>query len=164
MEEQNFRKIVTAAVVAALCCIATMIIQIPSPMNGYVNLGDSIVLLAGWILGPVYGTLAAAIGSMLADLLAGYPHYAIATFLIKGAIALCAAFICPKITDSAWKRILSGLVGETLMVIGYFGFAALILGNGFSAAASIPGNIIQGIVGIIAAYALFYGLKKTKLF
>lgn len=65
------QKIVTASMLAALCCIATMIIKIPSPLKGYINLGDCMVLLAGWILSPVYGFVTAGIGSALADLLSG---------------------------------------------------------------------------------------------
>ena len=53
MQSKKLRQLVIAAVFSALCCVATMVIQIPSPMNGYVNLGDCIVLLAGWLLGPV---------------------------------------------------------------------------------------------------------------
>ena len=49
---------------------ATSIVQIPSPMQGFVNLGDCIVLLSGWILGPWWGAAAGGIGSMLVDLLA----------------------------------------------------------------------------------------------
>ena len=33
------QKIVTASMLAALCCVATMIIKIPSPLKGYLNLG-----------------------------------------------------------------------------------------------------------------------------
>ena len=33
-------KLVMAAMFCALSCVATMVIRIPSPMNGYVNLGD----------------------------------------------------------------------------------------------------------------------------
>jgi len=164
MVNKNLKQLVLSAVFASLCCVATMLIQIPSPMNGYVNLGDCFVLLAGWYLGPLYGFLAAGIGSMLADLLAGYPHYAIATFLIKGLVGLCAAVISPKVTDGFLKRMASGVVGEIIMVIGYFLFAGLFLGNGWAAAASIPGNIVQGIIGIIAAYALNLVVRKTKLF
>lgn len=36
---------------AALSCAATMVIQIPIA-TGYLNFGDSLCLLAGWILGP----------------------------------------------------------------------------------------------------------------
>ena len=60
-------KIVTAAMLAALTCVATMIIKIPSPLKGYMNLGDCVVLLSGWMLAPGYGFLAAGLGSALAD-------------------------------------------------------------------------------------------------
>mgnify|MGYP004671995547 CR=1 FL=1 len=42
------KKLVFSALMAALVYAATMMIQIPSPMNGYVNLGDCFVLLSGW--------------------------------------------------------------------------------------------------------------------
>ena len=76
MSDKKIRTMVTAAVLAALSCVATMVVQIPSPMNGYVNLGDCFVLLSGWLLGPWWGAAAGGIGSMLADLLLGYGHYA----------------------------------------------------------------------------------------
>lgn len=79
------RKIVIASLLAALTCIATMIIKIPSPLKGYLNLGDCVVLLAGWLLSPAYGFLAAGLGSSLADIFSGYVSYAPVTFLLKGA-------------------------------------------------------------------------------
>ena len=63
--------IVLAALLAALACVATMLIQIPTPFKGYVNLGDGVVLVAGWILAPKYVFLAAGVGSALADLFSG---------------------------------------------------------------------------------------------
>ena len=53
---------------AALSCAATVVIQIPIA-TGYLNFGDGLCLLAGWILGPWYGFAAAGLGSALADLL-----------------------------------------------------------------------------------------------
>ena len=53
MENQKVRKLVLSALMAALVYVATSIIQIPSPVNGYVNLGDCFVLLSGWGLGMV---------------------------------------------------------------------------------------------------------------
>ena len=52
MNDKKIRKLVLAALLAALVCVATMVVQIPSPMQGYVNLGDCVVLLSGWLLGP----------------------------------------------------------------------------------------------------------------
>ena len=89
MTDMKLRKLVLAALFAALCTVMTMVIQVPSPMQGYVNLGDCAVLLSAWVLGPWYGGAAAGLGSMLADLLA-LPELqelnAIAT--AEGAVAL----------------------------------------------------------------------------
>ena len=84
MSDKKVQKLVVSALMAALTYVATMVVQIPSPMNGYVNLGDCFVLLSGWLLGPWYGGAAAGIGSMLTDLLYGYGYYAPGTFVIKG--------------------------------------------------------------------------------
>ena len=167
MRENNVRNLVQAALLAALCYVCTAAIQIPSPMNGYVNLGDCFVLLSGWMLGPVWGFFAAGVGSMLADVLTGYAHYALGTFLIKGVMALLAALIFPMLKKVLRyplpARALAGVVCEGVMVAGYFGYACLLLGKGLAAAASIPGNLIQGIFGVITATAVATLLSKTLL-
>lgn len=168
MNNRKLFKLVLAAVLAAFACTATIVIQIPSPMNGYINLGDCIVLLSGWLLGPLYGFFAAGIGSALADLFTGYAHYAPGTFVIKGLVALAAALLplaakkAPSLKQAA-LRILGGLLGEAVMVLGYFGYASLLLGKGLAAAASIPGNLIQGAVGLACAVMIYELLVKTKV-
>ncbi|MBP3559105.1 MAG: ECF transporter S component [Clostridia bacterium] len=86
------RKIAIASMLAALVCVATMIIKIPSPLKGYINLGDCVVLLSGWLLPPGYSFLAAGVGSALADVFSGYAVYAPVTFAIKGLMAVVAYF------------------------------------------------------------------------
>ena len=162
MNNQKVRKLVLSALMAALVYVATGIIQIPSPVNGYVNLGDCFVLLSGWLLGPWYGGAAAGIGSMLVDLLSGYGHYVPGTLIIKGVDAMAAALIFRAMGRNKAGMLTSGIVGETIMVAGYFLYASLILGKGLAAAASIPGNIVQGIAGIAIAMALAMVLQKTK--
>ena len=50
----SLKKTVIAAMFAALACVATMVINIPIPATGgYINLGDCIVILSGWMLGGV---------------------------------------------------------------------------------------------------------------
>mgnify|MGYP000989369150 CR=1 FL=1 len=166
--DNKLHKLVLTALFIAVNCATTVIIQIPSPMNGYVNLGDCFVLLSGWLLGPFYGFLAAGIGSGLADIITGYTHYAVATFIIKGLMAVIAYLVFSKLKSLISKhekiaRILSGVVAELFMVIAYFGYAALILGNGFAAALSIPGNLIQGGVGILVAVILVEVVVKLNL-
>ena len=162
MSDKKVRKLVVSALMAALTYVATMVIQIPSPMNGYVNLGDCFVLLSGWLLGPWYGGAAAGIGSMLTDLLSGYGYYAPGTFVIKGLDALVAALIFKAMGRTSVAAIVSGVVGEIIMVVGYFGYAALLLGKGIGAAASIPGNRVQAAAGLVIGLLLFFLLKRSK--
>ena len=124
MEEKLMKtktqKIVMASLLAALCCVAPMIIKIPSPLKGYLNLGDCVVLLSGWILSPLYGFLAAGLGSALADVFSGYVTYAPATFIIKGLMALVAYFgfkILQNKIGNLPSRIISGIVAEVIMVL-----------------------------------------------
>ena len=163
MNDKKIRKLVLAALLAALVCVATMVVQIPSPMQGYVNLGDCFVLLSGWLLGPWYGFAAGGIGSMLADLFLGYAHYAPGTLVIKGLVALLAALLYEKLGRSPAARIASGVVGEIVMVLGYFGYASMLLGKGLAAAASIPCNIFQGAVSLVVGVVLVTVLERAKV-
>ena len=159
------QKIVLAALVAALACVATMIVKIPTPMKGYVNLGDCIVLVAGWILPPWYAFLAAGLGSALADLFSGYVIYAPATFLIKGVMALIAFVlfrVLKKVTGNFVARLLGGVSAEVWMVLGYFLFEGFLYGFGPSAV-NIPANAAQGVAGLVIGCVLIKVLEKTKL-
>ena len=90
------RRLVTAAMMAAMTVIATMVITIPTAGGGYVNIGDALVILSGWLLGGPYGALAAGIGSALADVLSGYAVYAPATFVIKALMGFIVG-LHPKV-------------------------------------------------------------------
>ena len=161
MNDAKFRKLVLAALFAALCTVMTMVIQVPSPMEGYVNLGDCAVLLSAWILGPWFGGAAAGIGSMIADLLS-YPHYAPGTLVIKFAMAFVAGLLFKAMQErKLTAQIASGIVAEVIMILGYFGYASLLLGKGLAAAASIPGNIVQGVFGIVAAVVVYAILDRS---
>lgn len=163
MNDKKIRKLIYAAMLAALVTAATMVIKIPSPTNGYVNLGDCFVLLAGWLLGPWYGAAAAGVGSMLTDLLSGYAYYAPASFLIKGLDAMVAALLYRTLKRSRGGLLLSGMVGELLMTAGYFAYSALLLGKGLAAALSVPGNLVQAAVGIVAAILLLHLAQRAHL-
>ena len=91
MTDVKTGNLVRTAMFAALTCIATFIIKIPTPgTGGYIHPGDALVILSGIFLGPLYGAAAAGIGSAMADILGGYFFYAPVTMLIKGITAFCA--------------------------------------------------------------------------
>ena len=159
------KKIVMAALMAALTCVATMIIKIPSPLNGYINLGDCIVLVAGWMLSPTYGFLAAGLGSALADVFSGYMTYAPATFVIKGLMALVAFYgfkVLRKKFGNLPSGILSGLAAELVMVLGYFVFEGFLYGFLPSAVNILP-NGVQGIAGLVIGVLLAKVFEKSKI-
>ena len=160
------QKLVTAALLAALTCIATMIIKIPSPMKGYLNLGDCVVLLAGWLLSPMYGFLAAGIGSALADLFSGYVMYVPATFIIKGLMALLAGYVVrvtvPKLNQNM-AHILSGILAECTMVLGYLIFESFLYGF-VPSLVNVPANGVQGVAGLILGVILIRIFSKLPIF
>ena len=154
-----------AALLAALTCVATMIIKIPSPLKGYLNLGDCVVLLAGWMLSPTYGFLAAGLGSALADTFSGYVTYVPATFVIKGLMALIAFYgfkLLHSKLGNISSRIISGIVAEVVMVAGYFIFEGFLYGFAPSLV-NIPANVIQGIAGLIIGTILVKVFEKSKI-
>ena len=154
----NLKKLILAALFAALSCVATMSIRLPTPgTSGYIHPGDAIVILSGVILGPVWGFLAGGIGSALSDLIGGYFIYVPITFVIKGLVALAAGLLYQKVGKNQKSRyiavILGGVADIILVAGGYFVCEFFIYGAG--AAASIPANIIQGVGGLVISCILY---------
>ena len=166
MKDNTTKKIVFAALLAALACVATMIIKIPTPLGGYIHAGDAVVVLAGFLLGPVWGALAAGLGSGLADVISGYVLYAPGTFVIKAVVALLAGWIIGTklIQNEFAKALVAGIIGGIVMVGGYMLYEAVFMGFGVGAAANIPMNCIQGAFGAVAGAALYIALSKTNYF
>ncbi|MDD6278671.1 MAG: ECF transporter S component [Ruminococcus sp.] len=162
---KKLTRIISSAMFAAFICVATMLIRIPSPMNGYVNLGDCFILASAWILGPVYGFAAAGVGSALADLISGYPVYIPGTFVIKGLMAVAAALITRKLMSSFPKKklisfIAGGFAAELIMVGGYLLYESAIYGF-VPSLSGIPGNVLQGVCGLVAGTALIRSLSAA---
>ena len=163
MRNKTLLRTVTAAMFAALVCAATAAVRIPIPATqGYANLGDALVLLSAFFLGPLYGGLAAGVGSALADLFAGYALYAPGTAVVKGLCAVTAALLLRLLRSRLrWAHVPAAVVGECVMVGGYFVYESTILGFGMAAAGSVPANVIQGAVGVIGGVILYQALRKV---
>ncbi len=160
----KIKNIVTSALLAALVCVATMIIRIPTPLGGYLNLGDGIVLLCGWLLSPVYGLLAAGIGSALADILSGYVAYAPVTFVIKGCMALIVYGIAKGLhTRPLAAKAVGGITAEIVMVGGYLAFESAIYGF-VPSLINVPTNALQGLAGLIVGLILVRIFEKHHIF
>ena len=166
MRDKTVKKLVFSALFASLCCVATMIIKIPTPIGGYIHAGDAIVVLSAFLLGPWWGALAAGVGSGLADLFAGYALYAPGTLVIKAGTALIAGLILSgRLFKKPFvKALVGGIVAELFMVAGYLVYEAFLLGYGAAAVGGIPMNLIQAAFGAVAGAFLFAALRKTNFF
>lgn len=160
----NLKKIVMTALFAALSCVATMSIHIPTPgTGGYIHPGDAVVILSGVILGPVYGLLAGGIGSAMADLIGGYFIYVPITFAVKGLVAAVTSVVYCHVVSKGKSRklaVLYGGIADILLVAGgYFLFESVLYGPA-AALLSLSANGIQGISGLVIAGALYPGLER----
>lgn len=147
---------------AALVFVATYVIKLPvSVTQGYIHLGDGFILLGAALLGGT-AVPAAAVGSMLADLLGGYTVYCVPTFVIKGAVAWVAVRSMRK-SHPLWLEIVWMSIAEAVMVAGYFVVEWLVLGYGLAAAASaVLPNVIQGLSGVVVAAVLMPVLGRVR--
>ena len=122
----NLVNLAITALFTALVCIATVIFSIYVPAtSGFFNLGESMVFLSAILFGPFVGAFAGGVGSALADLLLGYPHYAGATLLIKaceGAVVGTLMRKNPELTSRRYWRTITLVLGVvTGSLLGWVG-------------------------------------------
>ncbi|MDF2886468.1 MAG: hypothetical protein K0R23_853 [Lacrimispora sp.] len=160
MNRERTKKLVFSALMAALTTVATMVIHIPTATNGYIHLGDGMVLLSGIILGPLTGAVAGGGGSMMADLISGYVFYAPATFVIKALAAFSGGYLYRKLTRNRQKAqfwvlsfLIAGIVSSSIITGGYFIYE-LIVYNRSAAIINIPFNLVQNLFSLIVSGAL----------
>lgn len=161
MNTNNHSKVRTltlSAMLAAFTAVATIMIQIPTPTKGYVNLGDCVVNMAGWILGPAYGAAAAGIGSALADIILGYTMYAPVTLVIKALMAAVSFFTFRAVKNrfsGILSRILAAAAAELVMVVGYTMYEVIIYHSWSYVLIGTAGNVAQSVMGIISSVAVY---------
>ena len=159
------REIATSAVMAALVCVATLLIQIPIPATqGFFNVGDVMVMVSALTFGPIVGFFAGGFGSSLADFIGGWYVWIPFTLVIKGIEGFLAGAIMVLDGEEtgAKKRILAWFVAGLEMVIGYFLVQYYMFGFG-KALMELPFNILQmavgGIIGVPLSMALTRRIK-----
>ena len=165
MKDKKIKEMVYTSLFAALVCVATFIIKIPTPAtNGYVHLGDGFIFISVLLSGRKNGAWAGSIGAALADILGGYSFYAIPTFIIKWIMAFIMGTVIEKLPDKFKHKWVAGAaLGSVWQVIGYYVTASIMFGSFISAISEIPVNIFQSVVGIISAAVFMAAFKQTPL-
>ena len=143
---------------AALCCVATMIVQIPT-VAGYTNLGECMCLLAGLVLGPWYGVGVAFVASLVRNILG-------IGSLMAFPGSMCGALLCGV---AFWKskNLPLTLIAEVFGTGIIGGFAAYPIAKylmGLTPAAYtvyIVPFLISTVAGSILAGILVAALRKA---
>ncbi len=166
MRNHSIRKLVYSALFSSLVFIGTQFIKFPLVI-GYLNIGDCFVLLLGWIVGGVWGMICASIGAGLADLLSGFAVYIPITVIVKAIMALIA-FLGYKVVSNKNKQILiasyiiSGIIAELIMVLGYYLFEGFLYGFA-TATVALIGNLIQGAISLSLGIIIIIALESMGL-
>lgn len=168
--KMNFttKKITVAALMMAIICVVTMFAKVPIVPFGYANLGTAVILITVMFLGGEVAILSAGIGSMLADLLLGWPEWMISTLIIKTVMALVLlAFIVVKRknkTKVLSVRVFTGVILVCLwQVAGYVVAGSIIYGSWASGIASGIGLLIEAGVNVIVFFVVATVLEKAGI-
>lgn len=175
------KKIVLTAMLAALTVAGSAIrVTMPIDIAGTTSfhLGNILCALAGLLLGPWYGGLAAGLGSAIYDCLNPlYIAESWITFLTKGAYGLVAGLLFWNVfkANVAEKNVygkaaLSSAAGAVTYAVLYLLKSYLkgiwVSGLTHSAAmvtlgAKLPATVFNGVVAIIFAPVLYVAIKAA---
>ncbi len=143
-----------SGMLAALVALATLLLKLPVPITqGYVHLGDALILFSAMLVGPFAAPLG-GIGSAMADLIGGYGFYVLPTLCIKALVGFLASRRLRLDGEHALLRCaLTFCVAELAMVAGYLIYESFTFG--FAAAlAAAPMNLLQAVFSAALACAL----------
>jgi uncharacterized membrane protein len=162
---------VTAAF-ATLAFLGTTVIRIPIPASGgYFNLGDTFVMAAALLYGPLVGGLVGAIGPAMADAL-GFPQFILATAVVKGVEGILIGLIVGS-RKRPWRAVIALAAGVLVLVGGYYVFEAYLypllalripfLGvtDAAAALAEIVPNLLQGGISAVIAFGIWKILARS---
>ena len=166
---RTFDLIITSMLIA-LVFVATILLNIKLPITangGLVHLGTAVLFISAILFGPKKGAIAGAVGMGLFDLVSGYALWAPFTFLTRGL----QGYIVGKITWSNGRNgssialnLFATIISIPFMLGGYYICEAVIFSSWIIPAASIPGNIVQNVVGLCIAIPVSVVLKKIPFF
>ncbi|MGI6204126.1 MAG: ECF transporter S component [Anaerovoracaceae bacterium] len=164
MGNQRLRELCETALFVALVFLGIFIVRIPGPF-GYLHFGDCMIILAVIMLGTKRGAFAGGVGAAIADLLSGFPVWAIPSLVIKAAMAVAiGALLHTNLLKEhrVGRRIACSSIGGLVQMVLYPLFFLFMFGKG-AMIADIAPITLQTVFGVAAGVALAEALEKTPL-
>ncbi len=167
--KRTFNLILTSMSIA-LVFVATLLLNIKLPITangGLVHLGTAMLFIIALVFGPKKAAIAGAVGMGLFDLVSGWTLWAPITIVARGLQGYLVGKIAwsnGRAGNSVRFNILAAIASIPVMLAVYYVGEAIIYGNFVVPAASIPGNIVQNVVGLLVAIPVAIALKKTPFF
>ncbi len=160
-EKKTALHISLIALSSALVAVFTIAVRIPVPATaGYISLCDAAVVFVSYAFGPFTGLIAGGLGSAFADLLGGYPQFAVISFAVHGLEALLAGLIVKKNSQNILTMIIGALVSIVVVCGGYLLLEVLFITTFSSALVEVPMNALQSGVGSVIGLLLYAAVVK----
>lgn len=162
--------LVMTAILIALVFVSTIFLNIKLPITangGLVHLGTAMLFIASILFGPKKGAIAGAVGMGLFDLVGGWLVWAPITIVsrgLQGYIVGKIAWFHGRNGDSMGLNIVATIVSIPVMVAVYYVGEGILYANWVAPLASIPGDLVQNILGIIIAIPVCAVLRKIPYF
>lgn len=148
----------TLTAIGVLAAIVYVVTLFRFPLLGSkVHFANAICLLAGLLLGPVPGGLAAGLGSAIYDLMAGYGAETIITFASKFAMGWVCGIIFLSFGEKRFQlsRLVIASACGALTYVALYMLKSLIMYGWGGVASRFPASMINAAVAIIAAPVFF---------
>jgi ECF transporter S component (folate family) len=147
--------LVLSSLLIAMVFVATYVLRFTLPISingGLIHLGNVMLFMSAIVFGKKHGAIAGAFGMGLFDILSGWAIWAPFTFVIRGVMGFIIGYFAYSKGRNG-KNILWNLIGILIasiwMIGGYYLTEVILYGNWLSPVTSIPGNIIQLVVGAV---------------
>lgn len=162
--DQSLKRITKIAMMAAIIFVCTYTFKVPIAITGgYTHLGDCAIFVGVMILGRKDGTLAAAIGAALSDLLGGFLIWVIPPFVIKGIMAFVMGTVVEKVMpEKKGNWLIGAILGGICQIIGYQ-LVKIVLISPAAALATIPTITTQTVAGIVIGAVVIMVLQSSKV-
>jgi len=156
----NIQQITLIALMAALILVLTLFLRVPIPATqGYVHLGDAGITFAACAFGPWVAAVAGGLGTMLADLTGGYAAWAVFSLLVHGVQGWVMGWLLRRDVDMVGIALAVGM-STVIIVGGYFVAGMVLMGMGKAASEIVP-NALQALSGSVVGIPLYLAVRRA---